>query len=991
LDREENLNMAVEKEERGQPLLDSEPVQPVDQTLQAPADAGESLTGETKLEEIEQVELDSSQVATPEQDDLLEIYRQEQNIRGRLYSVRNWPGNRLKLRLTLEGSLYLLIIGLAIFTRLWDLDVKALHHDEGVHAFYSWRYYDGGGYLQEPWKHGPFLYHITALSFWLFGPNEFTARLPAALFGIMTCLLPLMLRRELGRWGALTASFLLAISPTFMYFSRFIREDIFMAFATLAAFASLVRFVRAPSQRWWYILMAATGLLYLTKESYFFYTALFVGFLFLWLCWQLAPRLVLIFGAYLLVAVFAFFFVAGVYTPPAIPFENYSGPAVTQYVSQLVSHPIFWTTIILLVVGLALGWFAFREVAVSRRDFLVETGRVEPDTSAGSALFLPYERGSVAYAVGWLGRHWKTVGLGLFLLFAIYSVFYTGFFSNPLEGEAGLVAGLWYWMAQQGVARGAQPWYYYFLLLPLYEPLALLFGTFGGIFAVYKFVQYSLRRPVRRVLVPVEVSANTGAADASRQRYANDDEELDELEPLAEEPKPEEPSQPAQQWIEKTIPVHPPGNNLWPGRLRREEHPYFAPLFLTAWAFGTLGFYTWASEKMPWLTIQVALPFILLAAYFFQPIWQGLERFLGSRASRKFVLFNIRGRAAFWAIVAGMAITFGIAYMIGLYLSASSLRLSVNPYPFNWILIWVPPLLVLILWGLGGILVGSRVSGLALAAVAFFMLSFFLVKTAFAYSFYSPDIPVEMGIYTQTAPDLKRTVQQIQLTTDMTPEQNRTPILYDDEMRTPLDFYMRDYTNVKKTADFSPNGLQNAGINNLNDYPLILVSDSNAGGLDDGQKRLLSTGYVSFHRVFRWWFPEEPYRNFDTTAQAQIDFLLNKASKVAVADSSGRAFIAVGEVMTQEKLNQARDQKGVLDKLYNGNGGSALLLNVTQDIKSAANLSNPADFSRLWRFVFFREQVQPLGQLDFTLYVRNDYAGLFRQYGDLVPYPISQP
>src|ERR671938_534925 len=69
--------------------------------------------------------------------------------------------------------------------------------------------------------------------------------------------------------GSMTASFLLAISPTFLYFSRFLREDIFMAFATLAFFIGLVRFVRQPSGRWWYILMAALGLLYCTKEASF--------------------------------------------------------------------------------------------------------------------------------------------------------------------------------------------------------------------------------------------------------------------------------------------------------------------------------------------------------------------------------------------------------------------------------------------------------------------------------------------------------------------------------------------------------------------------------------------------------------------------------------------------------------------------------------------------------------------------------------------------
>jgi len=909
-------------------------------------------------------------------------------------SWRGWSSEQFRMRLTVETVLYGLLIVLAIFTRFWDLDLRALHHDEGVHAFYSWRYYSGGGYEQEPWKHGPFLYHITALTFWLFGPSDFTARVPAALFGVLICLLPLLLRRELGRWGALTASFLLLISPTFLYFSRFIREDIFMAFATLLLFAGLVRFVRQPSARWWYVSMAALGLLYCTKEASYFYTLLFGGFVFLWLCWQIAPRLVFIFGGYLAVAAFTFFFVAGIYSPPPIPFEQVSGPALGNYISELASHPIFWTTLILLGLGIAVGWLAFKEAAVARRDFLVSTGRAETGVSAAEALFLPYEEGSPAYAIGWLGRHWKTVGGGLLIFFVIYSVLYTGFFSSPSQGEVGLISGLWYWMAQQGVARGSQPWYYYFFIVSLYEPLALLFGTLGGGLAFFQFVRYNTRRPVRRILVQVE-QTKIRAKNQPEYKYSEDEEEeLDELEPAiaprqelhaadgAEEPR----------FIEKTVPVRQPGNSFWPGKLRREEHPYFVSLLLTAWAFGGLAFYTWASEKMPWLTIQVALPFILLTGYFFQPVWRGIEQFLVSRQARQPVILNLKGRAAFWTLAAGIAFTIGLAYMIGLYLTSSALRVSVSQYQYDWLLIWVPPLLALVAWGVGTLLLGSRVALYTTLGVVFGLLSIFLVRTGFAYAFQQGDIPVEMGIYTQTAPDLKRTVAEINNLTMVLPERRRTPVLYDDEMRTPLDFYLREYSAARKSQDFTLKGLEASGVPNLNDYPIIMITDSRRDAMDEAQKKLLQTGYISRHRVFRWWFAEEPYRNFDQTDAAQMQFLLNRSSKISLNDAEGKLVIRQGEIMTQEKLNTAQAARGsVLGKLYSGNGGNNLILNINEAAQSVAKLGNPADASRLWRFVFYREQVQPLGHLDYTLYIRNDIAGLYRQFADLVPYPISQP
>jgi hypothetical protein len=48
----------------------------------------------------------------------------------------------------------------------------------------------------------------------------------------------------------------------------------------------------------------------------------------------------------------------------------------------------------------------------------------------------------------------------------------------------GLIGGLQYWQAQQPVARGGQPWYYYFLIIPMYEWLVTLFGIIGIIYVL---------------------------------------------------------------------------------------------------------------------------------------------------------------------------------------------------------------------------------------------------------------------------------------------------------------------------------------------------------------------------------------------------------------------------------------------------------------------------------------------------------------------------
>src|SRR5205823_1065707 len=83
----------------------------------------------------------------------------------------------------------------------------------------------------------------------------------------------------------------------------------------------------------------------------------------------------------------------------------------------------------------------------------------------------------VSNAVQALWEHrWAVLGaLGVFV--GIYVVFYTNLMTNP-AGLGGLFEGIRYWLTQDKVARGDQPWFYYLLLLgPIYEPLAIFTGV----------------------------------------------------------------------------------------------------------------------------------------------------------------------------------------------------------------------------------------------------------------------------------------------------------------------------------------------------------------------------------------------------------------------------------------------------------------------------------------------------------------------------------
>ncbi|MDB5081796.1 MAG: hypothetical protein JWP00_3720 [Chloroflexi bacterium] len=907
-----------------------------------------------------------------------------------------------RYHLSLEMVLYGLIIIFAIFTRFWELSYRALHHDEGVHAFYSWRLYYGLGYDQEPWKHGPFLYHIQALFFWLFGDTDQVARVSTALFGVLICLLPLGLRRELGRWGSLTVAFLLAVSPMFLYFSRFLREDIFVAFATLALFISLVRFIHRPRPGWWYAAMLSLALLFCTKEVSFFYVLLFGGFLMAWLCWQLAPRLLLILGGYALLALVIFFFTMALYPPPPIPFDTISGEIISKYIESLLNHPVLWAGVLLTVAGLGVYSFAFHEVASARRNFMVSQGWATPDISLGRALFAPYQQPrTVAYATAWLGRHWGVTLTGLGLAFAFYFIFYTGFFTSIPQGSVGVFSGLWYWMAQQGVARGNQPWYYYFFMLPLYEPLALVFGTLAGVLVLVRAFRYGLRKPRKIVWMPVSELGQVGKESATDGSEDNDDE-------LTPVPNPGAAANKAasESLVEVEVALRPAGNAIWPGRRRRENHPYMVLLLLVTWAFGGLALYTWASEKMPWLTVQVVLPFILLAGYLMESVWSGIEEYFQSGAHREIAIWGVKSKVFFWCQVGGMVFSGFLLYMTLLNLTSVELNIAASPGRFDWLTVYIPPVIALLFFTALFSFIGLKVALKVLGAVAFGFFTFFLLHTGFTYAFDHGDVAFEMGVYTQTTPDLYRVVKELDTVSTVLSAQKQllpsdermyasavkdtklVPVLYDDDLRTPLDFYLRDYTNRRRVVDYTT---ANAPKLNLADYPVILVADGKQNTLDELQKKTLADNYVARHYTFQYWFEESQYRDFDQSASIQISNLQNKVSQATVKDANNQVVVNKGDVMTTEMLQDQAGKPGVLDKIYNANGGNSALLHMQQAGKSLYQLRTPGDFSRLWRYVMFRDQTQPLGRREFTIYIKKDIIGVWRQFGDLVDFPISRP
>ncbi|MCL4458965.1 MAG: TIGR03663 family protein [Chloroflexi bacterium] len=412
-----------------------------------------------------------------------------------------------------ETFLYVAILLLAAIVRFWDLGSRVLHHDESIHAAYSWYLFNGMGYKHDPMFHGPFLYYATALIYFLFGVSDYTARVAPAFSGVVLVGLPYLLRDRLGRTGALVAAFLLALSPSILYYSRSLRHDIFAATATLSLMICLWRYVDDRRPLWLYLATISLAISFASHE--------------------LTYISVFILGSFLLLV---------------------AGPTlVTALVRGKRSLLSPYADFLILLSALM--------VPLGTPTVLLIQRRIAPTTDANTLLAITFfVLLSLAFILGlWWNR--RIFGRCAIIFWVIFALLFSSLFVNPPGLISGAIGSLQYWLSQQGVRRGGQPWFYYLLLLPLYEFVPLLFGLTGILLAIARLpitlVRW-LQRSHREPLTPLPQAEITDSTS---------------------------------------------GYNLF-------------RWFLVYWFVLSLVIYSWAGEKMPWLVIHITIPLVLLAADF---------------------------------------------------------------------------------------------------------------------------------------------------------------------------------------------------------------------------------------------------------------------------------------------------------------------------------------------------------------------------------------
>ncbi|MDQ5824667.1 MAG: hypothetical protein M3441_10730, partial [Chloroflexota bacterium] len=561
--------------------------------------------------------------------------------------------------------------------------------------------------------------------------------------------------------------------------------------------------------------------------------------------------------------------------------------------------------------------------------------------------------------------------IGLAIVMAIYTVFYTVFFTDIPRGLiSGFFGSLGYWMAQHGVERGSQPWYYYFLLVPLYEPIAVFFSLVGTVFFSWRGIRWLRNRKVEA-------------------RYTNNPPRYGAFN------------------VDRTVPF-------------ATFQPFLAA-FLIWWLFGVTFIYSWAGEKMPWLMMHMARPAILLASLFLGALLLSMlarrrerieaaaaydERHVAygpgtpSLATGGMVRSTLarlgqpglqmagatpggstpldlrggqvlsmssgrgpqrqrpsahtsahssarrnapppptvparrggRGRGAAvavarrqdppWVAWNSPDSNFPVLAFLTLFvLFAMSWAMTMNFQiaennnyaTWSWTWLWPGLAAALVIAFIAWLGPGRALRYLGLGLFSVFLLYQF--RSAMMLSYFQPDVPKEMAVYVQTSPDVTRTMKEIKDFSVATTGRNDVKVLYDSDVSWPFSWYFHNFKNAQFIGGGEP---QPAA-----DVPIMVF------GYDTKNSNTeLLKNYTSQRYTMRWWFPEDWYKRNLISGLPE-----GQTPKTAPFATAGLLVVKLGDTFTK-----------------------------------------PDNQATLWKYLFFRETPQPLGSYDMLVYVRKDVA-----------------
>jgi uncharacterized protein (TIGR03663 family) len=727
--------------------------------------------------------------------------------------------------LTWEIFFFGLILVLAAFTRFFMLGDRAMSHDESLHTYYSWRYSEGFGYQHNPMMHGPFQFHILAAIYYLFGATDFTSRIPAALFSLATIWMVWYWRRYIGKVGAFIAAIMLLISPYILFYGRYSRNEAFVGLYAIVMLYAVLRYLESGWKRYLYLLVLTIIFHLITKETSYIYLGELLIFLAGYLViritaqkseWEgdskyrgfvisLAAGLLLI-GSSLILAL-------------VTKSQEQSNPATAIPANPTIPNQAaamgfsFTLPVILAVIGLvALGftvYFLFTGFGYSRLrderafDMLILSG----------TLILPVLSAPLINIFGGHPLDYSMAGLSQSSIFFI-----------PLF-IASTVIGLW-WNKKVWAYSALMFWG---IFIAFYTSM-FTYGTgfFSGLIGSLGY--WLEQQPVQRgsqplyyyllIQIPIyEYLPAVGSLIALYYGFRRTQE-----------------------------------TDFSPADFSTQESNYnntFA--LLVFWTVSSLIAFTFAGERMPWLTYHIALPMILLGGWGIGQLiekidWQGLQQ-----------------RHVFLSIISFAILlisTLGILYIL----------LGATP-PFegkNLDQLQSTKTFILMILGVIGSATAiwyllkswTTANTVRLGLITFIGILFvFTASTSFRANYWKYNEGTELLVYAHGAGGIKDMFKQIEDVSYRTTGSTRNiEVAYDDSTAWPLTWYLKDFPNQKYYGD-KPGP-------DVGQSPIIIVGQNHYGLIEP----IVRDNY--YHQEFiRMVWPNMDYfnLNFERIKNALLD------------------------------------------------------------------------------------------------------------------------
>ncbi len=763
--------------------------------------------------------------------------------------------------ITNEVAIFTLIILVAFATRFYNLGARVMSHDESLHTYFSWLFYKGHGYQHNPMMHGPLQFHLIALSYFLFGASDFTARIPAALFGIATIAMAWYWRRYLGKTGGLIAGILMVISPMMLFYCRYVREDSYAVFSGVLMLYAILRYFETGTRKYLYLLAIALMIHFIDKETSFMYAAMLLLFLAIYFIARVTRKgwndivsyrgfiIALAFGL-LLFGVGIGLGIAG-RNMTTLGATEVASPAIPSATSPLPSatggaSPADLVILAGIIALGAAGYFLIRGYTwngvKSERSFdmLILVGTLVlpmltpfpitflkgmlhvtiPTTAAEVQALTPqsviiigvfvlvFFAISIAIGMLWNKAWWK-----LALAFWVpFTIFYTTIFTNSDGFFTGVVGSLGYWIAQQAVQRGSQPWYYYILIqIPIYEFLPFL----GSILALI-----------------------VGLIYWRRQNSKNQPSDEAENESLEEETPP-------RAIVPEESSVATP---------QSENFTNMFVLFVW-WIVVSIIAFSYAGEKMPWLTIHLAWPMILFTGW-------GLGHVIDTTDWR-----------ALWERKAPLVLGLTFIFFASFAAALVSLLGDTPPFQGNGLdqlqntTAFLLPAIVAI-GSIAGLIyllrdwAGGQIIRV-FTLVFFFLLGVLTVRASFRAAYIDYDDATEYLVYAHAATGVKDIINQATEISERTTGGMGINIAYDASapdtgVSWPFAWYLRDFTNQHSFDQPT---------RSLRDSTIVIVDQKNF----DKIEAALGPDYYRFDYIRMWW-PNQDYFDLVTTRDPSTPF-----------------------------------------------------------------------------------------------------------------------